>query len=74
MDPRAAIILAIGYAIGRIRLGGVTLGAVVGVLIAGVIIGQLGVKVSADFKTASSYSSCSRSAPAAAPSSLTYRG
>ena len=44
--------LALGYAIGKIRLGGVTLGAVVGVLIAGVIIGQVEVTVSADLKTA----------------------
>jgi len=44
--------LGLGYAIGKIRLGSITLGAVVGVLIAGVIVGQLGVKVSADLKTA----------------------
>ncbi|HTP63469.1 MAG TPA: aspartate-alanine antiporter [Burkholderiales bacterium] len=44
--------LALGYLIGRLRVGGVTLGAVVGVLIAGVVIGQLGVKVSNDLKTA----------------------
>jgi len=44
--------LAIGYAIGKIRLGGVTLGAVVGVLVAGVMIGQLDIKISADLKTA----------------------
>jgi len=44
--------LALGYAIGKIRLGTLPLGAVVGVLIAGVIIGQLGVKISSDLKTA----------------------
>src|SRR5262249_31087816 len=44
--------LALGYWIGRIRLGSLPLGAVVGVLIAGVIIGQLGVKISSDLKTA----------------------
>ena len=44
--------LALGYLIGRLRVGGVTLGAVVGVLIAGVVIGQLDVKVSNDLKTA----------------------
>jgi putative transport protein len=35
--------LALGYGIGRIRVAGLTLGAVVGVLIAGVAIGQVGV-------------------------------
>jgi putative transport protein len=44
--------LAIGYWIGKIRLGALPLGAVVGVLIAGVVIGQLGVKISSDLKTA----------------------
>src|SRR5215831_9915935 len=44
--------LALGYAIGKIRLGTLPLGAVVGVLIAGVIIGQLGVKISSDLRTA----------------------
>lgn len=46
------LVLALGYLIGKIRLGSVTLGAVVGVLIAGVIVGQLGIKISADLKTA----------------------
>jgi putative transport protein len=44
--------LALGYCIGKIRLGSLPLGAVVGVLIAGVIVGQLGVKISSDLKTA----------------------
>ena len=44
--------LALGYSIGKLRLGSITLGPVVGVLIAGVVIGQLGVKVSSDLKTA----------------------
>src|SRR5262249_59070978 len=44
--------LALGYWIGKLRLGSLPLGAVVGVLIAGVIIGQIGVKVSGDLKTA----------------------
>src|SRR5262249_34479786 len=44
--------LALGYWIGKIRLGALPLGAVVGVLIAGVVIGQLGGKISADLKTA----------------------
>jgi len=44
--------LAIGYWIGKIKLGSLPLGSVVGVLIAGVIIGQVGVTVSPDLKTA----------------------
>jgi putative transport protein len=44
--------LAVGYWIGRIKLGTLPLGAVVGVLIAGVILGQFGIKVSSDLKTA----------------------
>jgi len=43
--------LALGYWIGKIRLGALPLGAVVGVLIAGVIIGQVGIKISSDLKT-----------------------
>ena len=44
--------LALGYWIGKIRIGSVTLGAVVGVLIAGAVIGQIGIVVSSDLKTA----------------------
>ena len=44
--------LGLGYLIGKVKIGSVTLGAVVGVLIAGVIVGQLGIKVSSDLKTA----------------------
>ena len=44
--------LALGYWIGKIRIGSVTLGAVVGVLIAGAVIGQIGIMVSSDLKTA----------------------
>lgn len=44
--------LAIGYVIGKIRFGSFTVGAVTGVLVAGVLIGQLGVTVSADLKSA----------------------
>jgi len=61
--------LALGYLIGKIRLGALPLGAVVGVLIAGVIVGQLGVKISSDLKTAFSSCSCSRSATAPGRSS-----
>ena len=44
--------LAIGYAIGKIKFGSVQLGAVTGVLITGVVIGQVGVTVSSDLKSA----------------------
>ena len=44
--------LALGYAIGRIKIGGFQVGAVIGVLIAGVVIGQFGIKVSNDLKNA----------------------
>jgi len=44
--------LALGYIIGKIKIGGFTLGAVTGVLIAGVLIGQIGITVSADLKSA----------------------
>ncbi len=37
--------LALGYALGRIRLGQFSLGAVTGVLLAGVLFGQFGVTV-----------------------------
>ncbi|HTS20228.1 MAG TPA: aspartate-alanine antiporter [Casimicrobiaceae bacterium] len=51
--PEMAVFLtlAFGYWIGKIKLGTIPLGAVVGVLIAGVVIGQAGVKPSADLKT-----------------------
>src|SRR5262245_40223508 len=44
--------LGLGYLIGKVKIGSVTLKTVVGVLIADVIIGQLGIKVSSDLKTA----------------------
>lgn len=44
------LVLGLGYVIGRIKLGGFTLGAVTGTLLAGVVIGQLGVRVSGDLK------------------------
>lgn len=52
--PEMAVFLtlAIGYSIGRIRIGPIKLGAVLGVLVAGVVIGQLGIKVSDELKTA----------------------
>jgi putative transport protein len=46
-NPELAVFLtlAIGFAIGRLRLGTFSLGNVVGTLLAGVVVGQLGVKV-----------------------------
>ena len=46
-NPELAVFLtlAIGFAIGRLRFGSFTLGNVVGTLLAGVVVGQLGVKV-----------------------------
>jgi putative transport protein len=44
------LVLGIGYLLGKLRLGGFTLGAVTGTLLAGVAIGQLGVKVSGEVK------------------------
>lgn len=37
--------LAIGYLLGRIRLGSFALGSVTGVLLAGVVVGQLGIEI-----------------------------
>ena len=44
--------LALGYLVGKIRVGPIVLGSVLGVLVVGVIVGQVGVKISADLKTA----------------------
>jgi putative transport protein len=46
-NPELAIFLtlAVGFSIGKIKLGGFSLGTVVGTLLAGVIIGQLDIKV-----------------------------
>ncbi len=46
-NPELSIFLAlaIGFAIGRVKIGGFSLGTVVGTLFAGVLIGQLDVKV-----------------------------
>ena len=43
-------VLGIGYVLGKLRLGSFTLGAVTGTLLAGVLIGQLGVKISGEVK------------------------
>ena len=52
-NPELAIFLAlaIGFAIGRVKIGGFSLGTVVGTLFAGVLIGQLDIKVSPLVKT-----------------------
>lgn len=52
-NPELAIflVLAIGFAIGRVKLGSFSLGTVVGTLFAGVLIGQFDVKVPALVKT-----------------------
>jgi putative transport protein len=52
-NPELAIFLtlAIGFAIGRLKFGGFSLGTVVGTLFAGVLIGQLDIKVPALVKT-----------------------
>ncbi len=42
--------LAIGYMLGRLRFRGFSLGAVTGTLLAGVLVGQLGIKVSPEVK------------------------
>jgi len=42
------LVLGIGYLVGKLKLGSFTLGAVPGTLLAGVVIGQLGVKVSGE--------------------------
>ena len=47
IDPRTAI----GFLIGRVKFGSFSLGIVVGTLLAGVLIGQLDIKVPAIVKT-----------------------
>src|SRR4030095_7057440 len=44
--------LGLGYVIGKLEIGDFTLGGVTGVLIAGVLIGQLDIRVSNDLKSA----------------------
>src|SRR5262245_46272602 len=46
-NPELAIFLtlAIGFAIGRVRIGGFSLGTVVGTLLAGVVVGQLEIPI-----------------------------
>ncbi|MDR5781373.1 aspartate-alanine antiporter [Caballeronia sp. LZ065] len=44
------LVLGLGYALGKLRIGSFTLGAVTGTLLAGVLVGQLGLKISGDVK------------------------
>ena len=44
------LVLGIGYVLGKVKLGSFTLGAVTGTLLAGVVVGQLGVTVSDEVK------------------------
>ena len=44
--------LGLGYAIGHLKLGGFKVGPVLGCLLAGVLVGQLGIPVSRDVKYA----------------------
>jgi putative transport protein len=44
------LVLGIGYLVGKVKLGSFTLGAVTGTLLAGVVVGQLGVEVSGEVK------------------------
>jgi len=44
------VALGLGYLIGRVRLGSFAIGSVTGVLIAGVLIGQVGLSISANVK------------------------
>ena len=46
------LVLGIGYVLGKLKLGGFTLGAVTGTLLAGVAVGQLGLRVSGEVKQA----------------------
>jgi putative transport protein len=44
------LVLGIGYAIGKVKLGSFTLGAVTGTLLAGVLVGQLRVQLPGEVK------------------------
>jgi putative transport protein len=52
-NPELAIFLtlAIGFYIGRLKIGGFSMGSVVGVLLTGLIIGQLGIPISPAIKS-----------------------
>ena len=44
------LVLGIGYVVGKVKLGSFRLGAVTGTLLAGVVVGQFGVRVSPEVK------------------------
>src|SRR3954469_20200417 len=44
------LVLGLGYLLGKLKIGGFTLGAVTGTLLAGVLVGQLGGKISGEVK------------------------
>ena len=52
-NPELAIFLtlAIGYRVGSLKFGGFSLGPVTGTLLAGVLIGQLGIDISPQIKS-----------------------
>jgi putative transport protein len=52
-NPELAIFstLAIGFYIGNLKIGGFSIGSVVGVLITGLVIGQLGIPISPEIKS-----------------------
>lgn len=52
-NPQLAIFftLAVGYYVGAIRFGSFTLGAVTGTLLAGILIGQIGIEISGQVKS-----------------------
>jgi putative transport protein len=54
--PEIAIFLtlAVGFAIGGVKLGKFSLGNVTGVLITGVLIGQIGISISSNVKSPTS--------------------
>ena len=62
------LVLALGYGLGGLRLGPFKVGPILGVLFAGIAVGQLNIPVSETLKNAFLCSSCSRSAIEPAPS------
>ncbi|MEJ8856976.1 aspartate-alanine antiporter [Variovorax robiniae] len=44
------LVLGLGYLLGKLKVGSFTLGAVTGTLLAGVLVGQLGLKISGEVK------------------------
>ena len=54
------LVLGIGYALGKLKVGSFSLGAVTGTLLAGVAVGQLGVTCRVRSGSVSSCCSCSQ--------------